>query len=83
MPFRVPSPPDGQVIVCIGSLVVVIPGISIACFAAFSAPSFPLILMCAAVFPGYGTLLIYHISDLVGIGWFSLMFSMASVNQLS
>ena len=53
--------------------------LSVACLAALSASSFPLILMRAAVFPGYGAMLVYHISDLVSIGRFSLMFSMASI----
>ena len=45
----------------------VIPGISIVCFAALSGSSHPLIPVCGdfACFSGYGVLLEYHMSDMV------------------
>ena len=49
LPFGVTSPLDGQAVVYTGCLVVVIPAISINCFAALSASSFPLTPMCAGI----------------------------------
>ena len=59
----------------------VIPGISIACFAASSVPLIPIcprILPRVIFFPGYGAPLIYHISDLL-LDSFSLLLSIVSI----
>ena len=62
----------------------VTPGIYIACFAALSASSFPLIYMCTGklhsviCFPGYRVLLVCHIYDLI-VKDFVLLLSMASI----